>query len=109
MNRTTAGNRLQWRKVRFTKFMNVTSSRLRPGSNFHWQRFAREIGPRPAPGRRAPHAARLLRQWRQAACRSSVLSKDLLDLLRGGVERLAGARLADQRLIEAQAQDLLDL
>src|SRR5437764_627719 len=38
-----------------------------------------------------------------------VLLEDVLDLLRGEIQRLAGAHLADDRLVQAQAQHLLDL
>src|SRR4051812_7861927 len=52
---------------------------------------------------------RLFRQWRQRARLAAVLAEQLLDLARGAVERLARAHLADQRLVQPQADDLVDL
>src|SRR5215831_7760984 len=51
----------------------------------------------------------LLGQRRKATGLASALPEKLLDFLRSRVERLARARLADKRLVQTQAQHLLDL
>src|SRR5579862_6096292 len=51
----------------------------------------------------------LLRQRRQHTGVPVVLLEKRLDLARRGVERLRGAHLADQRLVETQSENLLDL
>ena len=50
----------------------------------------------------------LLQRWPEPGL-ALVLVEDVLDLLRGEVERLAGGHLPDERLVQAQADNLLDL